>query len=234
MTSHLRWWTALSGIVFATAAAPVLADGAGQVVHLSGTLSAQKPDGTIRILGRGSEINVGDTLTTQADSYGQLGFVDGSTMTMRPNTQMKLESYQFIKDKPDADNAFFRLLKGGLRTATGLIGKRGSMTAYKLGTQVATIGIRGSTGDTLDCTQGCDGVTSTSGKAERGVYHATYTGSYIMENEGGDVIIGEARFGFVRDAKSKPVLLPGDPGLNLDELPFAILGQDRGGRCDVR
>jgi hypothetical protein len=125
-------------------------------------------------------------------------------------------------------------LKGGLRTATGLIGKRGNMNAYKIGTVVATIGIRGSTGDTLDCTQGCDGVTSTSGKAERGVYHATYTGSYVMENESGEVIIGEARFGFVRDAKTRPVLLPGDPGLNLDELPFAILGQDRGGRCDVR
>ena len=177
---------------------------------------------------------MGDTLTTQADSYGQLGFSDGSTMTMRPNTQMRVQAYIFNKDKPDADNAFFRLLKGGLRTATGLIGKRGNMNAYKIGTQVATIGIRGSTGDTLDCTQGCDGVTSTSGKAERGVYHATYTGSYIMENEGGSEIIGEARFGFVRDAKTKPRLLPGDPGLGFDELPFQLMRTDPGGRCDVR
>ncbi len=224
----------LVAVVFMFAAGAARADGAGQVVHLSGTLSAQKADGTIRILSRGSEINVGDTLTTQADSYGQLGFSDGSTMTMRPNTRMKIEGYAFDKDQPNADNAFFRLLKGGLRTATGLIGKRGNMNAYKIGTPVATIGIRGSTGDTLDCTQGCDGVTSTSGKAERGVYHATYTGSYVMENDSGEVIVGEARFGFVRDAKTKPTLLPGDPGLNLDELPFAITGQDRGGRCDVR
>ena len=86
-------------------------------MHLSGTLSAQRPDGTLRILARGSEVNPGDTVTTQADSYGQLGFTDGSTMTMRPNTRMKVEAYAFNKDQPNADNAFFHLLRGGLRTA---------------------------------------------------------------------------------------------------------------------
>ena len=224
---------AAAGFAIALAAGGALADSAGQVVHLSGTLSAQKPDGTIRILGRGSEINVGDTLTTQADSYGQLGFSDGSTMTLRPNTRMKVDAYQFNKDEPAADNALFRLIKGSFRTATGLIGKRGRMDAYKIGTSVATIGIRGSVGDTLDCTEGCDGVTRTSGKVERGLYHATYTGSYVMQNDSGEVVIGEAEFGYVRDGKSKPVKLAKDPGLSLEELPF-VLTNETPGRCDVR
>ena len=38
-------------------------------------------------------------------------------MTKRPNTRMKVEAYAFNKDQPNADNAFFRLLRGGLRTA---------------------------------------------------------------------------------------------------------------------
>ena len=38
-------------------------------------------------------------------------------MTMRPNTRMKIEAYAFNKEQPNADNAFFRLLRGGLRTA---------------------------------------------------------------------------------------------------------------------
>lgn len=224
--------------IFALALAGVsrAADSPGKVVHLSGTLSAQKADGGIRILSRGSEVNVGDTLTTQADSYGQLSFSDGSTMTMRPNTTMKVDAYKFDMERPQEDNVFFRLIKGGLRTATGLIGKRGNMGAYRIGTSVATIGIRGSVGDTLDCTNGCDGVTSTSSKAERGLYHATYTGSYVMQNDGGEIVIGEGDFGFVRDSKSSPVKLPKDPGLNLDELPFMLTGDksDRGGRCEVR
>src|SRR5215470_6157458 len=80
--------------LFSTAA---FADGAGSVTHLSGTLSVQRPDGSVRILSQKSEVNQGDVLTTQRDSYAQINFSDGSSMTMRPNTQMKLESYQFVQ-----------------------------------------------------------------------------------------------------------------------------------------
>lgn len=229
----------LSSLMLAllSVAGAAFADNAGQVQHLSGTLSVQRPDGTVRILSQKSEVAPGDTLTTQKDSYAQINFTDGSSMTMRPNTQMKIDAYQFVQDKPEADNAFFRLIKGGLRTVTGLVGKRGNQDAYKIGTSTATIGIRGSSGDTMDCMQGCEGVTSTSDKLERGVYHTTYTGSYIMQNEAGSQIIGEGQFGFVKDPKVAPQILPGDPGLNLKELPFVlgVSGQDmRGGECAVR
>ncbi len=216
------------------------AAGAGTVTHLSGTLSVQRPDGSVRILSQKSEVNPGDVLTTQRDSYAQINFTDGSSLTMRPNTQFKLEQYNFVQDKPQEDSAFLRLIKGGLRTVTGLVGKRGNQDAYKIGTNTATIGIRGSSGDTLDCTYGCEGVTSTSDQLERGVYHTTYTGSYIMQNEAGSQIIGEGQFGFAKDLKTPPVILPGDPGLNLNQLPFTLGvggGGIRGGpgqECVVR
>jgi hypothetical protein len=211
---------------------------AGQVKHLSGTLTVQRADGTVRILSQKSDVQQGDTLTTQKDSYAQLAFPDGSSMTMRPNSKMKIEGYKFSQENPNEDNAFFRLLKGGLRTVTGLIGKRGNQDAYKIGTTTATIGIRGSAGDTLDCTSGCDGVVSGGDKLEHGIYHTTYTGSYILENGGGSLIIGEGQFGFVKDGNTIPKLLPGDPGLHLDDLPFvlgvngAIHGDQ--GECVVR
>jgi len=195
---------------------------AGQVQHLSGTLSVQRPDGTVRILSQKSEVHAGDTLTTQQDSYAQLAFPDGSSMTMRPNSKMKIEGYKFSQEKPGEDNAFFRLLKGGLRTVTGLIGKRGNQDAYKIGTTTATIGIRGSSGDTLDCTAGCDGVVTDGDKLPHGVYHTTYTGSYILQNDAGSQIIGEGQFGFVKDSNTAPQLLPGDPGLHLNDLPFVL------------
>jgi hypothetical protein len=43
-----------------------------------------------------------------------------------------------------------------------------------------------------------------------------------MQNEGGTQIIGEGQFGFARDPKSPPVILPGDPGLNVSQLPFTL------------
>lgn len=198
------------------------AAGAGTVTHLSGTLSVQRADGSVRILSQKSEVNPGDTLTTQRDSYAQINFSDGSSMTMRPNTTAKLEDYKFDKDNPAEDGFFTRLLKGGLRTITGLIGKRGNQGAYRIGTQTATIGIRGSSGDTLECSSGCAGVTSTSGNLDPGTYHTTYTGSYIMQNDAGAQLIGEGQFGFVKDPRSQPVLLPGDPGMSLSQLPFTL------------
>jgi len=202
--------------------AGVFAAGAGTVTHLSGTLSVQRPDGSVRILSQKSEVSPGDVLTTQRDSYAQINFTDGSSLTMRPNTQIKVEQYSFSQERPQEDNKFLRLLKGGLRTVTGLIGKRGNQDAYKIGTNTATIGIRGSSGDTIDNTGGCEGVTPGCEKLPPGVYHTTYTGSYIMQNEGGTQIIGEGQFGFARDPKSPPVILPGDPGLNVSQLPFTL------------
>jgi len=229
----------LSGAAVAVLAAisgSVFAAGAGQIQHLSGTLSVQRADGSVRILSQKSEVNPGEVLTTQRDSYAQINFSDGSSMTMRPNTQMKLESYQFIQDKPQEDSAFFRLIKGGLRTVTGLVGKRGNQDAYRIGTTTATIGIRGSAGETLDCTQGCDGVLPGGDKAEKAVYHNTLTGSYIMTSQDGTVVIGEGQFAMHRRGQA-PELLKDDPGFKLNELPFVIgqsFNKSNADNCVVR
>jgi hypothetical protein len=146
-------------------------------------------------------------------------------MTLRPNTQMKIEDYRFRDDRPQDDNSFFRLIKGGLRTVTGLIGKRGNLDAYRIGTSTATIGIRGSSGDTLDCTQGCEGVTPNSDRLSPGLYHATYTGSYILTNEQGTVTVGEKQFAVVESPVSLPRILPNDPGLSFETMPFSVPGQ---------
>jgi hypothetical protein len=223
MTTTKVFLNSLAAALLAASCSVALAASAGTVQHLSGTLSAQNPDGSVRILSQKSEVNPGQVVTTQRDSYAQINFTDGSSMTMRPNTQMKIENYEFSEARPEADNAFFRLLKGGLRTVTGLVGKRGNQDAYRIGTATATIGIRGSSNDIVDCTQGGEAGNSCE-KVDKGVYMTTYTGSYIMQNEGGSQIIGPGEFGFARDATSAPQVLPKDPGLNLAELPF-VLGQ---------
>jgi len=199
------------------------AQGAGTVTHLSGTLSVQRPDGSVRILSQKSEVHPGDLLTTERDSYAQVNFTDGSSLTMRPTTQIRVERYHFVQDRPEDDNTLLRLVRGGMRTVTGLVGKRGNPDAYQIGTRSATIGIRGSSGDTIDYTSGgCDGVIAGCGTVPAGVYHATYTGSYIMRNEAGEQIINEGQFGFASDPGSAPSLLRGEPGLNLHQLPFAL------------
>jgi hypothetical protein len=225
----------LTGLVMALLSATggaALAAGAGQVQHLSGTMTVQRPDGTVRILSQKSEVNPGEVLTTQKDSYAQVNFSDGSSVTLRPNTQMKLESYQFVQDKPQEDSAFFRLIKGGLRTVTGLVGKRGNQDAYRIGTSTATIGIRGSGGDTFHSGDSLAGVVPGGEKiAANTTLHTTFTGSYIMQNEHGFELIGEGEWGST-DGTSKPVKIK-DPGLKTDLLG-QVLDQLSAGNCVVK
>jgi hypothetical protein len=191
MNANKVWFMAGTLLLSGLAGFSAFAAGAGEVVHLSGTLSVQRPDGAILVLGQKSEVRPGDVLATQKDSYAQINFSDGSTVTMRPYTQLKIDAYSFVQEKPEADSAFFRLIKGGLRTVTGLVGKRGNQNAYRIGTTTATIGIRGSTGDTMVCDPSCDGVAKGSEALPSGTHHQTHSGSYIMEAGGKTVVIEE-------------------------------------------
>lgn len=139
--AKLNIWAALALLM--AAALAQAADVAGTVGYMNGTLVAQRADGTIKVMGPKSEVLAGDMLVTAKDSYAQVKMNDGAVMTLRPNSNLKIEAYQFRKEAPQADNAVLRLLKGGFRTLTGLIGKRGDPDAYKLRAATATIGIRG-------------------------------------------------------------------------------------------
>lgn len=205
----------------------------GSVVQLNGTLTAQRADGT-RILEQKSQVMRGDTLTTQKGSFAQINFTDGSSATLRPNTVLRIDEYQFDKNKPQADAMSMRLIKGGLRTVTGLVGRRGNQDAYKIQTSVSTIGIRGSSGDTLDCMQGCEGATGKSGGLPPGVYHITHTGLYIIVTKSGSLLIAPGQIGFANDPGKPPVFVGGNVDLGLDPFPFTLGSFEPVQECAVR
>lgn len=124
---------------------------AGRIGNMSGTLVVQRADGTVSVVGPKSEVFAGDMLITAKDSYAQVEMNDGTKMTIRPNSNLRIEAYQFRKESPKEDNIVLRLLRGGFRTVTGLIGKRGNTDAYKLRAATATIGIRGTDFSTRLC-----------------------------------------------------------------------------------
>lgn len=129
---------------------------AGQIGYMSGALVAQRTDGTVKVMGPKAQVFEGDVLVTAKESYAQVVMNDGTRMTLRPDSNLKIETYQFKKESPQTDNAVFRLMKGGFRTVTGLIGKRGNPDAYKLSARGATLGIRGTDFTSRLCaTQNC-------------------------------------------------------------------------------
>lgn len=141
MTMRYVFRTLLAGALLA----PLFAFAQATVQHLSGTLSVQRPDGSVRLLSEKSQVREGDTIATERDSWAQLRFTDGGQVTLRPNTQIKVDGYQFTEGQPQTDNFAMSLLKGGMRAVTGLIGRRGSRDAYRMTAATATVGIRGTT-----------------------------------------------------------------------------------------
>jgi len=117
------------------------AAGAGRVDFATGGVNAVGPDGQTRPLTKGSEIAQGETIDT-GTGRAQLRFTDGGYVSLQPQTQFRLETYGYDKDDPKKNSVVMNLLKGGLRTITGLIGKT-NREGYKLQTATATVGIRG-------------------------------------------------------------------------------------------
>lgn len=133
--------TAMAAAIAACFPGAVLAAGVARVDFASGNVSAISPDGRSRALAKGAEIDVGETVAT-GQGRAQLRFADGAYMSLQPQTEFKVEAFKYSGRNEPSDGIVMNLLKGGLRTITGLLG-RTNRNAYRLKTEVATIGIRG-------------------------------------------------------------------------------------------
>ncbi len=197
-------------LLTAVTALPALARTVGNVTHLSGPLFAKNAAGAKRALSVKSAVDEGDTLMTEKRTYGRVKFIDGGEVTLRPNSTMVVENYAFNKDKPSDDKAALNLIKGGLRAVTGQIGKRGNVDSYRMKTPSATIGVRGTTYDMKVCQAG-----SCAGLAD-GIYLFVRDGAIAVTTNVGAQTFSAGTYVYVKDAGSPPVILPKDPGLNLN------------------
>ncbi len=191
-------------------AAPGAAFAQATVQFLSGTLYAQRADGSVRVLSEKSEITVGDVVSTERDSYAQVKFTDGGQVTLRPNTQVKLDGYAFSESEPKADNFALALIKGGLRAITGLVGKRGNHEAYKLRTATATVGIRGTDFVAIVIPLGQSGF-------EPGTYVTVSQGAIGMTAGGTEQLVNAGQTGYTPSISVPARIIPPPP--NLPQVP---------------
>ncbi len=194
-------------VAFAAASASVLASNA-TVTQLSGTLSVKKADGSVRILSQKSQIETGDTVNTEQDSYAQIKFTDGAQLTLKPNTAVKIDNFKFSEEKPQDDSFLYSLVKGGLRAVTGIVGKR-SRDKYQLGTATATIGIRGTTFSADDCSSNREGDCQ---RLDAAVYVGVADGEVVVRNGQGELGLTAGQFGLI-SPNQRPLFLSTDPGL---------------------
>ena len=114
---------------------------AAQVDFAVGNVTAVGVNGQSRTLAKGAQVEQGDTVNTNG-GRAQLRFTDGAYVSLQPESQFRIDQYRFEGKQDGNEKGFFSLLKGGLRTITGLVGRNNKQN-YQVSTSVATIGIRG-------------------------------------------------------------------------------------------
>ena len=124
---------------------------AGQVQFVQGLAVAEQPGGPARPIDRGDALFVGDTVTTNDKGFVVFALTDGGKITLRPNTSFAIEKYVLGGEE---EHMLVRLLNGGLRTVTGLIGKR-HPDKVEYHALTATLSIRGTSFDARLCEEDC-------------------------------------------------------------------------------
>lgn len=182
---------------------------AAKVIRVKGQVSAALPTGEIRSLVRGDTVVSSETISTGPNSIVQLNFTDGSIVTLRPNTRFQVQSYHFKQSDQSQDSSFFRLVKGGLRTISGLIGHR-SKKEYRVETPVATVGIRGTDYELRECAGDCQDVEPTPNDGLYiGVNSTDHGSRIVVTNNAGEIDLTAGQFAYVA-------------GLNQAALPLAL------------
>src|SRR3972149_4249279 len=114
--------TAIAAALAASFPGLALGASVARVDFAVGNVTAVGADGKSRPLAKGSQIETGDTVATQ-QGRAQLRFVDGAYMSLQPNTEFKVEEFNFSGREDGKENDVMNLLRGGMRTITGLIGR---------------------------------------------------------------------------------------------------------------
>lgn len=183
---------------------------AGRADFVIGNVVAVAPDGSQRTLAKGAEVNVGDAINTAAGARAQIRFTDGGYVSLQPNSLFRVDDYHYENKTDGKEKGFFSLLKGGLRTITGVIGHVNRDT-YKVVTPLATIGIRGT---------GYNAVLND---------HLTVSvadGIISLTNKGGTLILSQGQSALVKDINTIPSLTfekPATPPVSLTGTTMPLI-----------
>ena len=211
-----KFAAAFAALALWAIAAPALAQSSGEFTYVVGTVTIERNGQRITPM-RGTAVLPLDVISTGADGMAQLAMVDQAKLSLRSNSQLRVQQYPLTRNDPPG--VLLNLVRGTLRSFTALLSGP-SRAEYRMQTKVATVGIRGS-GGILEVVD--DDTTN----------HYTIEGSYIVAsidgnfppiltnpNETVQVVLGQA-----------PKIIPTPPSL-LDAGKMTVGGKAKTGDAD--
>ena len=176
---------------------------AGHVLFVNGQVQATNSAGQSRDLHKGDAVHESDTVTTGKNASAQIRMRDGGIVAVRPDSQLKFDSFVFMGKEDGTERSFLSLLKGGFRAITGLIGQKNKPN-YRIDTVASTIGIRGTDHEVYVVVPGSE----LAGKVATGTYNKVNVGETVMTTGQGTVNILPNQMGFSAANDQTPSLLP--------------------------
>lgn len=130
---------ATQGAVASEAQANPVVGRVNLVLGRSYLLSEQQPRRRVEV---GSEIYVGDRIVTQSNGHVYVHFIDEALLSVRPDSELEIISYQYDAARPEQSLIKFNLLEGVTRAISGE-GAKAARSRFRLNTPIAAIGVRG-------------------------------------------------------------------------------------------
>lgn len=183
---------------------------ANRFTTVIGEVRIMGSDGQTRAAERGAELREGDTIVTASNALAQLRMADGGQMSVRADTEMKLDRFSYM-GKDDRQATFLAsIVKGGLRVITGLMVQQ-NRAGYAIRTPSATMGVRGTHFELVHVLQPLP-------ELQPGTYNRVYDGVTSIENRGGTMLL-------VNRDQTAFIALPGNMAPQIVLPPQAIFGR---------
>lgn len=208
--------TIAGAILILCSGIPAWAVPAGKILAIAGSASLERAGQQIPVQ-NGTLVESGDTLAVGDKSMLQVRFTDESVVALRANSQFKIENYRF-EGQAGSDKSLMGLIKGGMRTITGLIGKA-NQSNYAVRTSTSTIGIRGTHFSVVSCNNDC---TRPDGTMEsNGTFGGVTDGRITVSNSAGTQEFSQQDSFHVPSASSPPIRLLAPPAILNDRVAAA-------------
>lgn len=185
--SKLRFATAVAAAcLMVTPRLALSQEPAGHILWAFGQVERVGADGIAKPLAKGDAVFEGDLIRSAAGSHAQLVMSDEALVAVRAESSVKLTRYSYHGVEDGTERAIIDLLKGGLRSVTGAIG-RTNKENYQLRNDMHVIGIRGTDHETY--------------ATDAGTFSRVTMGGTYIQAPGGRVDVAPGEIGFASRQK---------------------------------
>jgi len=164
---------------------------AARAVQVHGAATVSHNGGPLLPLTENQPLYSSDIVETKVGAYAVLVFRDNARVTVNAASRLAIAEYRYEANS-SKPSMLLDLLKGGLRIATGLIGKM-NPTQVKVRSATATIGIRGTVFD-LVCAAGSSSDSANSAElgdmpCEESLFAQTREGTITLTGNQGETLM---------------------------------------------